>query len=381
MLQFTLFFGLEQMKIVSLITDLDPAGAERVLTELVCNLIARGHSCDVVSLMAPPKDDSLVDALQTAGARVAFLNATKLDFFVLPFLVRYALQKFEPEIVHSHMMHANLLSRLALAGTGVPLVNTIHIADRRRTQGFYFMLDRITVRHANVLTGVSKAAVRFHSAACRIPRKKFRVVYNGCDYVEPASPEECREFRKWCMMEDCTKVIGSVGRLDRQKGYDLLFDRAKAISARVPEGEKWGVIIIGDGPERDELERRARAIEDPKLVFALPGYRSDARNLMAAFDAMVMPSRYEGYGLTLVEAMSLGLPVVTSTVDSLPEICELYRGGFAQCVNFNDDPDGIRLAKALSEAVCAGRSEPCTICSVASMVDQYESIYNELTGN
>ena len=82
------------MKIVSLITDLDPAGAERVLTDLVCNLIARGHSCDVVSLMPPPADDCLVDALQTAGARVAFLNATKLDVFVLPFLVRYALQRF-----------------------------------------------------------------------------------------------------------------------------------------------------------------------------------------------------------------------------------------------------------------------------------------------
>jgi len=369
------------MKIVSLITDLDPAGAERVLTDLVCNLIARGHSCDVVSLMAPPADDCLVDALQTAGARVAFLNATKLDIFVLPFLVRYALQRFEPEIVHSHMMHANLISRLALAGSGVPLVNTIHIADRRRTQGFYFMLDRMTVRKSMALTAVSKAAARFHSAVCRIPRKQFRVVYNGCDYVEPAPPEECREFRKWCMMEDCTKVIGSVGRLDRQKGFDRLLDRAAAISARVPEGEKWGVIIIGEGPERDELERRVRDINSSRLVFALPGYRSDARSLMASFDAFVMPSRFEGYGLTLTEAMSLGLPVVTSTADSLPELCEQYQGGFAQCIDFNQDPDGIRLAKALSEAVNAGRSEPFILCSVASMVDQYESIYNELTGN
>jgi len=369
------------MKIVSLITDLDPAGAERVLTDLVCNLIARGHSCDVLSLMAPPGDDCLVDALQTAGARVAFLNATKLDFFVLPFLVRYALQRLEPEIVHSHMMHANLLARFALAGSGIPLVNTIHIADRRRSQGFYFMLDRMTVRHASVLTGVSKAAVRYHSAVCRIPRKKFRVVYNGCDFVESAPPEECREFRKWCMMEDCTKVIGSVGRLDRQKGYDLLFDRMGALSARVPEGERWGVVIIGEGPERDDLERRMRAMNYPNLVFALPGYRQNARSLMAAFDAMVLPSRYEGYPLTMIEAMSQGLPIVTSTADSLPEISEQYQGGFAQCIDFSQDPDGIRLAKALSEAVNAGRSKPFVLCSVASMVDQYEQIYNELTGN
>ena len=369
------------MKIVSLITDLDPAGAERVLTDLVCSLIARGHTCDVLSLMAPPRDDCLVDALQTAGARVAFLNATKLDFFVLPFLVRYALQRLEPEIVHSHMMHSNLLSRFALAGSGIPLVNTIHIADRRPSQRFYFMLDRMTVRHANVLTGVSRSAVRFHSAVCRIPRKRFRVVYNGCDLVEPAPPEECREFRKWCMMEDCTKVIGSVGRLDRQKGYDLLFDRMGALSARVPAGERWGVVIIGEGPERDDLEQRVRAMNYPNLVIALPGYRSNARSLMAAFDALVMPSRYEGAPLTLNEAMTLGLPVVTSTADSLSELCEQYEGGFAQCIDFSRDPDGIRLAKALSEAVNAGRSKPFVLCSVASMVDQYEQIYNELTGN
>jgi len=369
------------MKIVSLITDLEPAGAERVLTDLVCSLIARGHTCDVLSLMAPPHDDSLVDALQTAGARVAFLNATKLDFFVLPFLVRYALQRLEPEIVHSHMMHANLLARFALAGSGIPLVNTIHIADRRRTQGFYFMLDRMSVRHAGALTAVSKAAARFHSAVCRIPWKRFRVVYNGCDIVEPATPEECRDFRKWCMMEDCAKVIGSVGRLDRQKGYDLLFDRMGSLADRVPAGEKWGVIIIGDGPERDDLERRMRSMNYPNLVFALPGYRSDARSLMGAFDAMVVPSRYEGYGLTLTEAMTLGLPVVTSTADSLPELCGQYTVGFAQCIDFDQDPDGIRLAKALFEAVNAGRSEPFVLCSVASMVDQYEQIYNELTGN
>jgi glycosyltransferase involved in cell wall biosynthesis len=96
---------------------------------------------------------------------------------------------------------------------------------------------------------------------------------------------------------------------------------------------------------------------------------------------MVVPSRYEGYGLTLTEAMTLGLPVVTSTADSLPELCDQYKGGFARCIDFNNDPDGIRLAKALSEAVEAGRSEPFVLCSVASMVDQYEQIYNELTGN
>ena len=174
MLQFA-FLDRNALKIVSLITDLDPAGAERVLSDLVCSLIARGHTCDVLSLMVPPHDDCLVDALQTDGARVAFLNATKLDFFVLPFLVRYALQRLEPEIVHSHMMHANLLARFALAGSGIPLVNTIHIADRRRTQGFYFMLDHMSVRNATALTAVSKAALGFHSAVCRIPRKRFQI--------------------------------------------------------------------------------------------------------------------------------------------------------------------------------------------------------------
>ena len=102
---------------------------------------------------------------------------------------------------------------------------------------------------------------------------------------------------------------------------------------------------------------------------------------MAAFDVMVVPSRYEGYGLTLTEAMTLGLPVVTSTADSLPELCEQYKDGFAQCIDFNHDPDGIRLAKALYEAANAGRSKPFVLCSVAHMVDEYEQIYNELTGN
>ena len=79
----------------------------------------------------------------------------------------------------------------------------------------------------------------------------------------------------------------------------------------MPEGERWGVVVIGEGPERDDLERRVREMSFPNLTFALPGYRSDARSLMAAFDVMVVPSRYEGYGLTLTEAMTLGLPVAS----------------------------------------------------------------------
>ncbi len=107
-------------------------------------------------------------------------------------------------------------------------------------------------------------------------------------------------------------VVGGIGRLHHQKGWDILCAAAPAILARRPDIQ---IIVVGDGPLREELEGMPGS-EDVRFA----GYVSDASSLLGAFDLLVMPSRYEGLGLVAIEGMFAGIPIVASEVGGLIEV-------------------------------------------------------------
>ncbi len=349
-----------------------------MLADLVRGQIAHGQEARAVSLCSEPEDSSVADELRSAGAEVVFLGARKSSFLSLPFRLRRAIRSFRPDVVHSHLMHANLASRLALVGTGIPLVNTIHISEHRPGKSLFFRLDRMTFPLASAATAVSESAARHHERMCRLPKGTIRVVPNGIEPVDPASEQVIRAFVDECGLGSCSCLLASVGRLNRQKGYDRLLSRLPALSARIPKGEVWGLAIFGEGPERSALEAQARSLQSENIRVVFPGRFPEAASLTAGFDVFLMPSRSEGCPLALLEAMSLGLPVVTSDADSLPDLCRNYTG-FSACLSFEEDADGTRFAEAVVRAAESGRALPCILTAKEEMIEQYETIYHQLT--
>src|SRR5205823_9807276 len=106
-------------------------------------------------------------------------------------------------------------------------------------------------------------------------------------------------------------VVGSVGRLDSQKGYDVLIDALRTL----PDVT---ALLVGGGSERDSLERRAADV-GVRDRLCITGWQEEARNYLTAMDVFALPSRYEGFPLSVVEAMLAELPVVASAVGSIPE--------------------------------------------------------------
>ncbi len=362
------------MKILQMLTELGAGGAEKVVLNLSRELVAKGHEATVVSLAPPPANKAIPEMLAAAGVRAVYAGVEKRSPWKALSLFRIVAEE-APDIVHSHLMHPNLAARMMRPFNGIPLLNTVHIADRRRGMGPWFLLDRLSFRLCSRCTAVSRAAAGFHEAALGLKPGSIEVVYNGCDAAPDAAPELLAKLRAEWRLEGASKVIGSVGRLDFQKGYDILLGPIlPSLSKRIPEGERWALLIIGEGSEGAKLEALAKDAPS-NIDVRLPGFRPDAPSLMGLFDAFAMPSRYEGYGLTLTEAMSLGLPVVCSRADSLPELCEGYANG--ACVDFAPEA-GEEAAKALAEAVMRPRSKPRTPMSVAGMADAYLRIYEGL---
>ena len=124
---------------------------------------------------------------------------------------------------------------------------------------------------------------------------------------------------------------------------------------------------------------RALAAKAPaNLTVVLPGFLDSARQAVFLFDAFVMPSRYEGYGLVLAEAMTTGVPVVVNPVDSLPELCRFYRNH--AMADFESPERKAETAAILAESVCRPKCSPQVISRKDEMADRYIRLYENLLG-
>lgn len=366
------------MKILMILTELGPGGAEKVTLEMCRCFTTMKHKMTVVSLKPRPPEGKrfIPEELASLGVKIIYLNMTKHNPF-RAFRLFSVIREEEPDVIHAHLIHASLLSRIANIFAAKPLVNTLHISERRVGKKYLFKLDKLTFRLCNIYTAVSKAAAEYHEKMCGFPPGTMRIIYNGVNPVPKADKALLDSLKKEWGIESCTKIIGAIGRLVPQKGYDLLLDRIPAITSKIPVGQKWAFVVIGDGVERKNFESRALELNAAHAnihVFFAP-YRPDAASVMDMFDVFVMPSRYEGYGLALTEAMTLGLPVVCSSADSLPELCALYKG-YSRIADFSGENEAA-LADTIVNAASVGKSEGHVIKSISEMLDEYLIVYED----
>ena len=360
-----------------ILTELAPGGAEKVVLELTRQLRMHGHEVTVVSLKAEPPEDrrAIPDDLLACGAKIFYLNLTKTTLWRILPLYRI-IREENPDVIHAHLIHPNLLSRFINILTRKPLMNTIHFAERRLGKLGFFILDRLTFSLCDICTAVSNAAARFHEKKCGLKKNAIHVVCNGSDPVPQTAPEQIAELRNAWGLAACSKIIGLVGRLDPQKGFDRFLMILPHLSARLPADQMFGIVIIGDGAERKFLETLAAEVQRqcPNLRIFLAGYRKDASSLMAMFDLFAMPSRYEGYGLALAEAVSAGIPVYCSTADSLPELCALIPG-HSVLADFDHESSEVLAQKLLDAALSASRYEGKVFMTNAQMYEAYFALY------
>ncbi|HBM15450.1 MAG TPA: hypothetical protein DD381_03770 [Lentisphaeria bacterium] len=366
--------------IVQVITELEPAGAERVLADLSLELKKRNYAVSVVSLQSEPEVKTILNILRAENIPVYCLNVTKLTPWRI-FRLRKIIKDIKrnnvssPLIVHSHLMHANLACRIVkISDFKFPLINTVHIAEKRGSHFLFFLMDKLSYRFCDICTAVSKSAAKWHALKLGISPDSIKITYNGINFPKKISIENRKTLLKSWGLEKCKKLIGSVGRLDYQKGYDLFFKILPDLSKKIPENEIWGVVILGEGKQRSTLEAIEKTVP-PNIKVIMPGYREDAAECIGAFDLFVMPSRYEGFSLTLIEAASSGIPLLISDeADAMEEIVKYAKNW--QKTNFtNITKTTEKLIELLRKA-----PEDNDICnlSVAKMTDAYLNIYNSL---
>lgn len=317
------------MNILFVITGFDHAGAENQVLELCRELRARHCRIRLVTMIAPT---AYLRELGELGVEVHSLGMSKgiPDPRAILGLARL-IRRERPDVVHSHLVHANLLARVTRLFVRMPvLICTAH--NIREGGWLREWLYRLTDPLCDVLTNVSREAVRSYTERRIAPARKIRLMENGIDFGrfligEPWEREAVRAGLGVCRDEAGHEAFVwlAVGRLVPAKDYPLLLRAfAAARQSGCPASRLW---IVGIGPERARVEQEAAALGLADSVVFL-GIRQDIPRLMAAADGYVMSSRWEGLPIVLLEACAARLPIVATAVGGNAEVVLDGKNGY-----------------------------------------------------
>ncbi|MGH9017672.1 MAG: glycosyltransferase [Acidimicrobiales bacterium] len=368
-------------RVLLLIKCLGFGGAEQLLVDVVANRHAEAFDYEVAYVLAA--ENSLVPEVEASGVHVHCLGARgNGDPRWIPRLRRLLVEK-DYDLVHLHLPYAAALGRLVawtVAGRRRPvLVYTDHNMWDKTVRPLR-LLNRLGIGRDAGLIAVSASV----GGALPAPlRRRATVIVHGIDQRRIAEVRSRgavlrAEVRAEIGLADDELLALTVANLRTQKGYDVLLDAARKV---VDAGTPVRFAAVGRGPQADEIHARHRALALGDHVVFL-GPRSDVLRLVAAADLFVLPSLYEGLPVAVMEATSMGLPIVTTAVGEIPAF--LTDGEDALVVSPGDAEAlaaaVIRLAtdEVLRTRLGQAALAHAAMFDIARAVDEIEAIYRRL---
>lgn len=368
---------MKPIRLCHLITELAPAGAERCVYELARRLDRRRFHVEVAAL----RGGSVARWLAEADVPVHVLGLR--GRWDMPKLFRLAgvFGRGRFDILHTHLFHADLAGRAARLLSPTPrLVHTVHVAEGR-FRPWQFAWARLLSNTTDRIICVSRAVRDFHQRRSGVASGKYVVIPNGVDCHAYRRDVEARQDlrRRWGVGDD-EVLLAYVGRLDQQKGIDTLLE---ALGHLAGCGRPARIVIAGDGPLRPMIEEHLTGGKGGQACIYL-GFTEDVRGVFSAADVAVMPSRYEGFPLTALEAMSVGLPVAGTAA---PGLSEAVADGLTGLLGPVGDAEALagaiehltgdaRLRALMGQAA---RSRARTMFGIQTNVRRHERLYEELT--
>lgn len=305
------------LKVIHIIGGGEFGGAERHILNLTGAVDPQAVEITVCCLFSAP----FVNIASGTGIKaMAIPMRHKADFGVVGKLA-VVIQNGEFDLVHTHGVRANLLGRLAARQAGKKkVVTTVHSLLEGDYPGFLNCLanswtERATRGWTDHFIAVSRG-LKEQLVSGGVPGNKVTVIYNGIVPEEFSPPEEPGASRGKLGFGPETPLVGIVARLHTVKGHRYFLEAAREVLLQRPDARFW---VVGDGPCRFALEGLAGRLGIAGQV-TFTGFVEDVRSLMADLNLLVISSLWEGFGLTAVEAMALGVPVVATEVGGLPEV-------------------------------------------------------------
>lgn len=357
-------------KVIHLISTIERGGAENQLLTLVSEQRELGFEVSVFPLK---EGLDLMQDFITVGAEV------NLELVGHTFMGQVLiLKRLIPNtglVIHAHLPRAELLGAMSVG-------NNILILSRHNSEPFFPGAPRwISQILAKFVSGKSKAVIAISRAVADFvinakeisSEDKLNVVLYGYrkNLDRKGTEEQSRKFIGFA--EESGPVIGTVGRLVPQKDYPTLLNAFQILKGNFPNA---ALIILGEGIERHTLEAEAVKLNIHNSVFFL-GKKTNVDDYLTQMDLFVLASKYEGFGMVLLEAMSAKIPIVASNNSAIPEVIGVEHPGLA---NTGDSVDfaskmALLLEDPLRKRVIQLQSNRLTKFDSSSMAKEVVRLY------
>ena len=301
------------MNITLIITGLGMGGAERQVCDLADQFAENGHKVLLISLTG-----KTVNQPQSESVEVVMLDMAKtlLGFIRAYWKIRRLIKGFKPDVVHSHMVHANLFARLLCLSTNIKkLICTAHSSNeggRGRMLAY-----RLTDCMCDLNTNVSQEAVDISVKRGAAKAKRIIAMHNGIDTERfTFNPASRASLRAQLKLVDQTPLILAVGRLTEAKDYPNLLTAFAQLPYTLDSSQ---LAIIGTGEEQATISALAVQLGLTSRVHFL-GLQRNVHEWMSAADVFVLSSAWEGFGLVVAEAMACERVVVATDCGGVKEV-------------------------------------------------------------
>ncbi len=347
-------------------------GGVPVHTESLVKMLSKGHKIFLITYgRLGRKSSGNVEVIEVPIINMKFLRG--MSFFLgALFKLRSTAKKNKIDIIHSQFMHppgtvASFYRKICRKK--IKFFVTAHGSDLLSLAGGMFgrMIIKSVGNSCDRLICVSEYLAET-AESLGTDKKKISVIYNGLS--DMGLPKESKKsLRKHLKLPD-KNIITFAGKLTEAKGADIFLILAEHLSYR----KGMCFLVVGDGPQRKSLEHFCEkfGLED-SVVFTGPKDHDETLRYMKASDVIVVPSRVEGFGLTALEAMRLGVPVVASPAGALPEIMP----GLAVTENLPHIVVKILESSKFRNAVVKGNRKISQGFTLEKMCDETESLYRK----
>lgn len=321
------------VKIVRIIARLNMGGPALHVAYLSEGLAARGYDTTLVVGSLGEGEGSMAFVAEERGARLVHLASMSREIspvrdLIALFKLVHLLRTIQPDIVHTHTAKAGAIGRIAAwiaRGERRPVV--VHTFHGHVLRGYFGVLgtfafrslERVLARATTQLVAVSPE-VRDDLVSLNIaPREKFAVIRLGIQLDERTHPDRARvETRRQIGVAPERFLVGWIGRMTSVKRVPDVLEGFRRLRE---SGVDAVLCLVGDGPDREEIERQASALGVIRHALFV-GYQDHVGSWYEAFDVLVLPSANEGTPVVAIEALAAGCPVVATRVGGVPDVVE-----------------------------------------------------------
>ena len=294
------------MKIIQIMPDFGLAGAETMVENLACGLVAKGHDVLIISLY--DLHTAITERLENKGIKIEYLGKKRgLDPSVI-LKMRKIIKKYKPDVIHTHRYVLPYVF-LASMGLKVKLVHTVHNVAQKEQTKVGKTINKVLFRHFNVVpVALSEEVQKTIQEVYGLPISRIPVVFNGIDL------SRCIVKEDYARKE--TFTVLHIGRFMNVKNHELLlrsFARFRGYHSDAM------IQLLGDGELKENMMLLAGKLNIEDAV-EFVGLQSNVYPWLHNADVFILPSKFEGMPMTLIEAMGTGLPIIASDVGGIPDM-------------------------------------------------------------